>query len=201
MLLELLCVYESDSLSIHFHSDGGRNGTQELHLEDTCALYPNGTLNDVSYSSFAASNNVAYICEMDLACPGGWTRYVDDGSEGHDSCLILPLNASSNGPALVDTWATTLTSNPLGSHLLTVISPKYSPNSAMALAVNASIVNSGHVAALASMWAWVGCTQGPSAPALEPLRGLGWYWIDGTSASNLNCGATGCGWWSSAWPP
>lgn len=168
-----------------FFSDGGLNGTLELHIEDTCALYPNGTINDVNFTAFAASGNISYICEIDLQCPGGWIRYIDDGSEGHDSCLFLP-KLSARTVATANTWATALSSNPIGSHLLTLSSPVYSPNSAMSLALNTTIAN--HPASFVPDRAWVGCTQSSSS---------GWVWIDGTPASNLQHSTVGPqGWWA-----
>ena len=36
--------------------------------------------------------------------------------------------------------------------------------------------------------------------AISPTPFLGWHWVDGTNASNLNCGSSGCGVFSSGQP-
>lgn len=46
-------------------------------------------------------------------CPAGWTKYVNDGSESSDSCLMLST-------ALFSTWNSAMPGCPSGSHALTI---------------------------------------------------------------------------------
>ena len=45
---------------------------------------------------------------------------------------------------------------------------------------------------------WAGCSQAPDSTA----KGQNWTWVDGTPASNLNCGPgnNGCGLWGFGYP-
>ncbi len=148
-------------------------GPTEAHREDICVMGGGyaGKLND------AGSIAQPYACEIDLVCPSGWTLYVDNGSEGKNSCLM----ASSGTFA---SWSAATSACPSNSHLVSI---------------GASVFSSGLPAALTSIATdspWYGCSQASTATQ----RGAGWTWVDGTSALNINCGSgaggEGCGVWA-----
>jgi hypothetical protein len=117
-------------------------------------------------------------------CAAGWSYYSDsDGSEGQASCLKV-TGTSTFG------WWTAMTSCPMNSHLLTMAGA--SVNGGLH-AYSRTLTSSA-----ASVFFWVGASQSSTATSLN----RGWAWIDGTSASNMNCGAAGeqgCGLWI-VWP-
>lgn len=123
--------------------------------------------------------SLSFICETEVSprCPYGWAYYADDGSEGTDSCVHVSTYVVSN-------WTMASQSCPAGSHLLTV---KASRPSALLTFVNSLYGSQAS--------AFIGCSQS----SLSTQSAAGWSWIDGTSASNLNCGAgsgcSGCGAW------
>lgn len=178
-------------------SDGGLDGVFELHVEDGCGLMSNGSINDISLSLPA---NTPFMCEIDLQCPGRWIRYVDDGSEGHDSCLTVGLSPYTqfNGllsyPGNFGSWLSAVNSAPPGSHLITVRSSSHS--FALNSAIAAAAAGSGTVAYLA----WTGAVQSVNAADF----GTGWSWMDGTPSANLNCDntgtAAGCDLWYPQYP-
>ena len=60
--------------------------------------------------------------------------------------------------------------------------------------VAASSLLGAAYAASAATYVWIGgCRTGSVGTA-------GWSWVDGTDASNLNCGSIGCGPWTSGGP-
>ena len=101
--------------------------------------------------------------------------YVDaDGREGTSSCLfqsswVAADFATAEAACIVE-----------GAHLATFASN-----------------NTGLYAAAMSSWlkdaagVFVGCKQSPSAKS----QIAGWTWVDGTPATMLNCGRSGCGLW------
>lgn len=170
-------------------SDGGINGTVELHLEDACSLMSDGGVND---SSTFLSLRTPYMCEIDLQCGQLWTRYVDDGSEGRDSCLTAPLLNNTRSLALASTWFSAVNIVPPGSHLLT-IRPASRPL-ALAAAISAISTLTSSV-----FWAWCGAVQSGNFTRST----VGWNWIDGTPSDNLNrlnCGQAGCDLWYPGYP-
>ena len=156
-------------------SDAPSSG--EGHAEDYCGS-SGARMNDQS----ATSTTSRYICETEVSskCPFGWAFYLDDGSEGYDSCLQLSTY-------VVTTWAQAAAGCPSGSHLLTV---KGASSTSGLLPFAASLFNGGYF--------FIGCSQSASATS----RGQGWSWVDSTDASNLNCGigANGCALWKSGEP-
>lgn len=162
----------------------------ELHLEDGCALFTNGTLNDIPLLATSAGN-VSFVCKMDIQCSRNWTRYVDDGSEGHDSCLSLSGGSTSISASA--SWTSAMAMIPHGSHALTISSRNFSGASALSSAIRTAVTASGYFGSLA----YAGCAQSTSSSGTN----TGWYWIDGTPANNLNCGGTGCGAWSNSSTP
>jgi hypothetical protein len=151
----------------------------ELHAEDYC--YSIGSRMDDAALSAGAFR---YACEREISsvlCPPGWAYYKDNGYEGEDSCLRVSATA-------VSTWTLASTGCWPGSHLLTVASSITSAGlMAFATALHPSQTNFH-----------MGCSQATSSSA----RAMGWAWIDGTPASNLNCGAggNGCGIWNTNEP-
>lgn len=183
-------------------SDGGLNGTLELHVEDSCALYSNGTINDFNVTAYArSSGTVTYVCEQDVQCARGWTRYVDDGAEGHDSCLQFTQIDTIMSQAIF--WSAVVELNPPGSHAITIGASSMSPNSSMSVTLS-QISSSAPLSSFGPpvqnygvVLVWAGIAQ----LAGDPGASTGWYWIDGTPAGNLNCGLTGCGVWSTTASP
>lgn len=161
----------------------------EVHTEDSCALYVNGTINDANVTAFARSfGAVSYVCEQDVQCSQGWTHYVDDGGEGRDSCLAMSLQFN------VFSWSAAIALNPPGSHVITIRSPNISANSSLSITI-------GELNTLAAFTMSEDPAPGFGLCGFAQLpgyqgTGLGWYWIDGTPADNLKCGSTGCGVWS-----
>lgn len=127
-------------------------------------------------------------------CPSAaWSYYADNGSEGHDSCLLAASVASGSGQNRV-VEATLYCSNQWSSaHLLTVLSTS---SASGILPLAASLLTSSS--------AIIGCNQSSSAVR----RGAGWTWIDGTDAGSINpnCsssgynGGGGCGIWAAGEP-
>lgn len=60
------------------------------------------------------SCNLQVVCEAEVSplCPFGWVFYLDDGSEGVNSCVKFSTYVVSN-------WTMASQSCPAGSHLLT----------------------------------------------------------------------------------
>ena len=147
-----------------------------------------GRARDYAISGGTLSTNIqdignsatAYMCEIDLACKNGWTRYTDDGSEGKDSCLKVGSSTNS--------YATAAGACPALSHLFT-----FASSSRTGGIMQAAL-------SLISTQKWYGCSQ----DAASTQRAAGWSWIDGTSAANLLCGnpngASGCGAWGTGEP-
>ncbi len=137
-------------------------------------------MNDATLSAGA----FRYACEREISsvlCLPGWAYYKDNGSEGEDSCLRVSATTASS-------WTLASTGCWPGSHLLTVASSITSAGlMAFATALHPSQTNFH-----------MGCSQATSSSA----RAMGWAWIDGTTASNLNCGAggNGCGVWNTGEP-
>jgi hypothetical protein len=122
------------------------------------------------------------VCEYELTCQSGWTLYVDDGSEGQNSCF-------RHTPTAVANWAAARSACPTGSHLLTMKASTWS--------------STGIGSAVASIFTgtlWYGCSQSSTATQ----KAVGWSWVDGSNAANLNCGTgnggEGCGVWSPGEP-
>jgi hypothetical protein len=104
-------------------------------------------------------------------CASGWTHVADDGIEGVDSCIKLFSPGFNYTGAQAQCEAS-------GAHLLTLRGKSKSASlmtSARALAATGSLI--------------IGCYQLPSAVN----KSTGWVWVDGTDASNLNCGTGGGG--------
>ena len=87
---------------------------------------------------------------------------------------------------LVTNWEEAKVSCTPGSHLITFNSRVLEASSLLTAVLP-------YVASLSPRSLWVGCQQSPTA--LFPLRG--WSWVDGSDASNLNCGngVGACGMW------
>jgi hypothetical protein len=102
---------------------------------------------------------------------------TDDGSEGQDSCVWLSSDMMSFASSSVDPC-------PAGSHLLTI-----KGSTPITGLLEFTSVMAG------SVEFWVGGFQSHTAA----YRNRDWTWVDGTSASNLNCGspnALACALWS-----
>ena len=150
----------------------------EAHSEDYCQ----GNGASPKFNDAKATDVRRVMCEREIStalCPPGWTYYKDAGSEGKDSCLYVSASTLSN-------WNTASTSCSPGSHLLTVVS---SGTTGGILPFATALFSSG---------VFVGCSQSSTATQ----RAMGWSWVDGTSANNLNCGAggNGCGIWNTGEP-
>ena len=123
------------------------------------------------------------VCEIEVSsqCPSGWVHYVDDGSEGLNSCLYLSRHWATSWSE-ANTACSTLAA---GAHLATVLG---TGQTTKLMAFVASLAPGVSV--------YMGCSQSPSATQ----RGAGWSWVDGTNAANLNCGSgnggEGCGVWN-----
>ncbi len=103
------------------------------------------------------------------ACPDGtWDRYADvSRSEGADSCF--KKFSGTNWDAAFASCAALVP----GAHLATI---KSSAKAGGLLAqLNSWYGNSVY---------WMGCEQPLNAASAV----AGWSWVDGTSASNMNCG-------------
>lgn len=143
---------------------------------------------EVGINDDVPSSTSGYVCEQEQIasyCPVGWTYYNDVlGYEGHDSCLKMSTTTLSN-------WTTGMLTCPPGSHALTIKGSSTSYGLlpfAMALAAQSNNV------------IFFGCSQSSTATT----RAAGWSWLDGTPASNLNCGnglgGGGCGIWGANQP-
>ncbi len=148
----------------------------ESHEQDSARGTSTG-LQDSGSASYVS------VCEREVSslCPSGWAFYSDaDASEGMQSCVWL-------SSATVTSWTSANTSCPSGGHLLTVTS---SVATSGLLAFAATLISN-------STSSFIGCSQSASATQ----RGSGWTWVDGTNASNLDCGTgIGCGLWTSTEP-
>jgi hypothetical protein len=149
----------------------------EGHKEDYCSGNSNG-INDQADTG----NSFRFICETEVSskCPYGWAYYADvDGSETTDSCLYVSMYK-------VSTWVQAVASCPSGSHLLTV----------RGTSTTGLLTFAGSL--FPSDLFYIGCSQSSTATT----RQSGWSWVDGTPATNLNCGsgADGCGVWLSSEP-
>jgi hypothetical protein len=120
-------------------------------------------------------------------CPaaGGYVVSVYTDTPGYEggqsSCLLYDASVVSYATAKAACVA-------LGYHLLTTSATVKSTSALMNYA-HATVVTNP-----ASFW-WMGAERTGSSAL------LGWSWVDGTSASNLNCGAVGCsGVWSTSNP-
>jgi hypothetical protein len=132
------------------------------------------------------TNNTAtqrYVCEREVStavCPPGFMFYQDTGTEGQNSCLFVTNAAAS--------WSDAAALCPTGTHLLTWKSTSQTSG------LNAFAASS------ISEVAYVGCSQSGTATQ----RAAGWSWVDGTAATNLNCGTgnggDGCESWSTGEP-
>ena len=154
----------------HFHRSDLVNDNIEHHYEDYCSSSDDFLLNDQG-----SDYPFHWVCETEVSrrCPFGWAFYLDDGSEGEDSCVQL----STFSVASYDEAAALC---PAGSHLLTVSG---NSDDSMLLKYASSLYEGGSF--------FVGCQQAPNSQ--EPFQD--WGWVDGTSAANLNCGEPGCGLW------
>lgn len=173
-----VCVYLYLYLCVCVCSDGGGGVTTEGHREDYCGVYLNA-FNDQSLTGVTSYS----MCETEVEpslCSAGWAHYLDDGSEGTDSCLQLSSYFVAN-------WAQASTACPSGSHLLTVGST--GPSFTL-LTYATSLYDVG------TLSMYIGCSQPNTAGSTTS----GWSWVDSTSASNLNCGSAGCGIWNSGQP-
>lgn len=120
-------------------------------------------------------------CYTTGQCPTGWTYYHDDGTEGHDSCLIynsFPLNFTN-----AVSWC------PSGTHLATI----NAPNAGVSRLYGTLLGLSEYY--LNQQSSWIGCSQAWA----QPYKNFGWRWIDSTSNGNLYNGTaniTSYGMWS-----
>ena len=157
-------------------SDGSSGVANEAHVQDYCLVTGAG-ISDQPNGSYK------YMCEIELSCKIGSKRYVDDGTEGVDACLLLMPQYS--------TWTAARDACSPGSHLVSISSTSQAATSLPAA------VHSMH-----SYLIYYGCFQ--SAAATQ--RAAGWAWVDGTSVSNLNCagalaaGGNSCGLWATGEP-
>ncbi len=117
-------------------------------------------------------------------CPPGWMLYTTDGSETSDSCLQFVSGLA--------TWSEAVAACPTGSHMLTLRSSDKSSSTGLH---NFTVTNLHST----NSPAWLGMSQS----SLASFRNRDWAWIDGTDASNLNCGTTNevnCGAWATSQP-
>jgi hypothetical protein len=196
-----------------------------VHAEDYCSFVVDNVVNQVFSNRLADVSDAArrYVCEIELVaspstspsraptasvtpsvspsfgstltrspsitpspspsslCQPGWSYYADDGSEGCGSCLLLSVGAFVNREYA-------RLSCPVGSHLVTMRSSNPMSLTGLARFVYASMT---------TVRVWAGCSQSLTADYIN----VGWAWLDGTPASNLNCGtpgAVGCGVWTRA---
>ena len=139
----------------------------------------------------SATPSVTPSVSRSSPCPTGssdaWTWYIDDGTEGFDSCFLL---SSATSGSL--TGAAALC--PPGSHLITFGGSEKSSGLFYSVISTYQGVMSG-----SGVTPWVGCKQSIAAARV----GEGWSWIDGTDSTNLNCdvnGWSGCNLWNSFAP-
>lgn len=140
-----------------------------------------------SVSCQASDPSAARLCQCypDALCPPGWTMYVDDGSEGHASCI-------GYSTSVVNFFTAQSACAAGGSHLATITS---SSNSSKL----PTLLKSWGRSYLANRF-WVGCRQSYA----QPFKNFAWYWIDGTSNVNLYNGvngSTGTGLWGTPGQP
>lgn len=152
-----------------------------------CCFIRNATSSTVPSTCHASHPSAQRLCSCYLSaqCPIGWVPYLDNGVEGHDSCLLYN---STKVP-----FTTALASCPSGSHLVTIKGPSASTSRLYdtVLGVSNYFVTSASV--------WLGCSQAWA----QPYKNYGWSWIDGTSNANLYNGMnniTGFGLWSPGEP-
>ena len=172
-------------------------GTSETQVEDYCSFVVDNLVNQQysnRLSDVAAGDARRYMCEIELTssptptptptpsptpiCQAGWTRYVTDGSELSDSCLQSTSTFSS--------WTAASVGCPAGSHMLSIRASSL-PSTGLHRFVETDVHTTGEGYA------------GASQSSLATVRNRGWAWVDGTDASNLNCGTAnqlGCGVWS-----
>ncbi len=206
-------------------SDGG---SSETHVEEYCSFVVDNFVNQQYWnrlSDVAGVESRRYMCEIEIAssptptatvtaspsptvsatpsfgtsltstpspsitpssssmCQPGWSRYVNDGSELSDSCV------QRSGTTFAS-WTAASVGCPAGSHMLTA--RFMSPASATGLAAFIQT-------RITSAYIRIGASQSSTAV----YRNRGWAWVDGTDASNLNCGApnaVSCGAWAGGQP-
>ena len=119
-------------------------------------------------ASFIYQDYYSAVSVSSPDCPSpAWSFYSDDGTEGHDSCLLFVPTAVPH-PVANSTC-------PINSHLATMASE----SNLYGLLSFANLVPS----ATANQY-FIGCHQAKRAS----LPARGWSWFDGTDSSNLNCG-------------
>lgn len=128
-----------------------------------------------SLSTVASTTSSPYVCEIDLTCNSGWSLYTDNGSEGKNSCLKMGSYATD--------WNAAKNSCDRGAHLVTI---------------GGSVTSSGLPAAISTLISGAHVYIGCSGSASNELSS--WAWVDGTPTTRLNCGATGCGLWTTSQP-
>ena len=172
-----------------FVTNRGFNGREELVIggsPDGLTAF-DGYISNVRVYDIAtdpehvASSFLAEIKPQSALCPtSDWIFYRDsEGIEGHDSCLFVNYTPAVQPVAKA--------SCPVGSHLVTTRSYGKSSGLAGLLSVLATHIQTPF---------FIGAQQAPSAVH----RGLGWSWIDGTDAGNLNCNSVGCLLWLAGEP-
>lgn len=107
------------------------------------------------------------LSDSQWACPSGWYLYTDDGTEGHNSCLLLVKTAIS--------WAAANSTCVQGTHLLTIAATTYP---------------SGITSFLNVTWGQSDFHIGCSQLYAQPARNVGWQWVDGTSNASLEQNST-----------
>ena len=121
-----------------------------------------------------------------LSCPVGWRLYVDtSGFEGRDVCLLLaptPMfwndantycqNVAPGGQLLTSAQQTAISVT--GTDIMSIATSMLQPHCA-----------SGYTLA------WIGGQT--TVAGTSPVN---WYWVDGTPATNVNCGSKGCNMWA-----
>lgn len=173
------CFFSNFSRFLCSDSPTDWSSTTDNHYEDYCILstYFGGMVDE----PFSSTSQVT--CEREVSpalCPlPGWVHYKDyGGHEGSDSCLFTNNVTGTS-------WTTARSQCPPGSHLLTV---KHTSESVGLFAFSRSLHATGNK--------YLGCHQ--LSTASTPL--VDWVWIDGTPATNLNCGSQGCNLWQGGEP-
>ncbi len=108
---------------------------------------------------------------------------MNDGSELSDSCVQLSGSTFSS-------WTAASVGCPAGSHMLSIRSSPATVG--LALFVVANVCTGSGT-----------CFVGGSQSSTALSRNREWAWVDGTDASNLNCGvpnAVSCGLWLAGGP-
>lgn len=152
----------------------------------TASVTPTVGVSATPTSTGSATPSLSPSATPASPCPndGTWHWYQDDGTEGHDSCWKSGATSGN--------WATDRDTKCGPGHLITF------GGSSKFTGLYAAILYHYRRRDDRLLAFSIGCSQSHAATS----TGQNWTWVDGTPASNLNCGpgSNGCGLWAPGAP-